>query len=71
MKPIFAAAKKDPKRIVFAEGEDERVLRAVQIVIDEGLARPILIARPTVLARQVEKLGLRMRPDKDFQLVNP
>ena len=50
MKPIFAAAKKDPKRIVFAEGEDERVLRAVQIVIDEGLARPILIGRPAVLA---------------------
>ncbi len=62
MKPIFAAAKKDPKRIVFAEGEDERVLRAVQIVIDEGLARPIVVGRPAVLERQVEKLGLRIRP---------
>ncbi len=71
MKPIFAAAKKDPKRIVFAEGEDERVLRAVQIVIDEGLAHPIVIARPAVLKRQVEKLGLRIRPDTDFQVVNP
>ena len=71
MKPIFAAAKKDPKRIVYAEGEDERVLRAVQIVIDEGLARPILVGRPAVLQRQVEKLGLRIRPDKDFQVVNP
>jgi malate dehydrogenase (oxaloacetate-decarboxylating)(NADP+) len=71
MKPVFAAAKKDPKRIVFAEGEDERVLRAVQIVLDEGLARPILIARPAVLQRQIEKLGLRIRPEQDFKVVNP
>ncbi len=71
MKPIFAAAKKDPKRIVYAEGEDERVLRAVQIVLDEGLAHPIVIGRPAVLERQVEKLGLRMRPGTDFQVVNP
>ena len=71
MKPIFAAAKKDPKRIVYAEGEDERVLRAVQIVLDEGLALPIVVGRPAVLERQVEKLGLRIRPGKDFQVVNP
>jgi malate dehydrogenase (oxaloacetate-decarboxylating)(NADP+) len=71
MKPIFAAAKKDPKRIVYAEGEDERVLRAVQIVLDEGLAHPIVVGRPAVLERQVEKLGLRMRPGTDFQVVNP
>src|SRR4029453_17823082 len=71
MKPIFASAKKDPKRIVFAEGEDERVLRAVQIVIDEGLAHPIVVARPAVLNRQIEKLGLRIRPDTDFKVVNP
>jgi malate dehydrogenase (oxaloacetate-decarboxylating)(NADP+) len=71
MKPIFAAAKNDPKRIVFAEGEDDRVLRAVQIVIDEGLARPIVVARPAVLNRQIENLGLRIRPEKDFQVVNP
>jgi malate dehydrogenase (oxaloacetate-decarboxylating)(NADP+) len=71
MKPIFATAKKDPKRIVFAEGEDERVLRAVQIVIDEGLAQPIVVARPAVLNRQIEKLGLRIRPDTDFKVVNP
>ncbi len=71
MKPIFAAAKKDPKRVVYAEGEDERVLRAVQIVLDEGLAQPIVIGRPTVLERQVEKLGLRIRPGLDFQVVNP
>jgi len=71
MKPIFAAAKKDPRRIVYAEGEDERVLRAVQIVLDEGLAKPIVVGRPAVLQRQVEKLGLRIRPGTDFQVVNP
>jgi len=71
MKPIFAGAKKDPQRIVFAEGEDERVLRAIQIVIDEGLAQPIVVARPSVLQRQIEKLGLRIRPEKDFKVVNP
>ena len=71
MKPIFAGAKKDPQRIVFAEGEDERVLRAIQIVIDEGLAQPIVVARPAVLQRQIEKLGLRIRPEQDFKVVNP
>jgi malate dehydrogenase (oxaloacetate-decarboxylating)(NADP+) len=71
MKPVFDAAKKDPKRIVFAEGEDERVLRAVQIAIDEGIARPIVVGRPAVLERQVEKLGLRIRPGTDFPIVNP
>ena len=59
MKPIFAAAKKAPKRIVYAEGEDERVLRAVQVVVDEGLAKPILIGRPAVLERRIERFGLR------------
>ena len=74
MKPIFAAAKKAPahtKRVVFAEGEDERVLRAVQVILDERLARPILIGRPAVLNKRIEQFGLRMRPDIDFELVNP
>jgi len=71
MKPVFAAAKKAPKRIVYAEGEDERVLRAVQIVIDEELAHPIVVGRLAVLERQVEKLGLRIRPGTDFKVVNP
>src|SRR6476646_1367699 len=71
MKPIFAAAKKDPRRIVYAEGEDERVLRAVQIVLDEGLAKPIVVGRPAVLQRQVEKLGLRIRPGEHFEVINP
>jgi malate dehydrogenase (oxaloacetate-decarboxylating)(NADP+) len=76
MKPIFAVAKKavaggGRARIVFSEGEDERVLRAVQVVIDEGLAKPIVIARPAVLERRLERYGLRMRPGVDFELVNP
>ncbi|HXF46071.1 MAG TPA: NADP-dependent malic enzyme, partial [Burkholderiaceae bacterium] len=76
MKPIFAVAKKavaagGRARIVFAEGEDERVLRAVQVVIDEGLAKPIVIARPAVLERRLQRYGLRMRPGADFELVNP
>jgi malate dehydrogenase (oxaloacetate-decarboxylating)(NADP+) len=71
MKPLFAAAKEAPRRIVYAEGEDDRVLRAVQVVVDEGLARPIVIARPAVLARRLEKLGLRIRPGVEFELVNP
>ncbi|MBI1942375.1 MAG: NADP-dependent malic enzyme [Betaproteobacteria bacterium] len=71
MKPLFTAAKASPRRIVYAEGEDERVLRAVQIVCDEELARPTLIGRPQVLEQRIERLGLRIRPERDFQLVNP
>src|SRR6185503_1508273 len=71
MKPVFEAAKKNPKRVVFCEGEDQRVLHAVQTVVDEGLARPIVIGRPEVVLPRLEKLGLRMRPDTDFELVNP
>ncbi|MFZ5560058.1 MAG: NADP-dependent malic enzyme [Pseudomonadota bacterium] len=70
MKPVFAQAKAQPRRIAYAEGEDERVLRAVQVVVDEGLARPILIGRPAVIEKRIEKLGLRIRPGKDFELVN-
>jgi malate dehydrogenase (oxaloacetate-decarboxylating)(NADP+) len=71
MKPMFAAAKAEPRRIVYAEGEDERVLRAVQVVVDEGLAKPILIGRPAVVERRIERHGLRIRPGTDFELVNP
>ena len=71
MKPLFTAAKAMPKRVVYAEGEDERVLRAVQIVIDEGMAKPILIGRPTVVEQRIERLGLRVQPGRDFELVNP
>ncbi|TAG01895.1 MAG: NADP-dependent malic enzyme [Betaproteobacteria bacterium] len=71
MKPIFSAAKKSPKRVVFAEGEEERVMRAIQVVIDEGIAHPIVIARPAVFAQRVEKFGLRMTVGVDVELVNP
>ena len=72
MKPIFNAAKEGPRRrIVFAEGEDERMLRAAQVVVDEGLARLILVGRPAVVERRIERHGLRIRPGTDFELVNP
>jgi malate dehydrogenase (oxaloacetate-decarboxylating)(NADP+) len=71
MRPVFAAAKKTPGRIVFCEGKDDRMLRAVQTVIDEGLARPIVIGRPQVVDARIAKHGLRMRPGSDFELVNP
>ncbi|MFV0371103.1 MAG: NADP-dependent malic enzyme, partial [Azonexus sp.] len=70
MKPVFAQAKRDPKRIVFAEGEDERVLRAVQVIRDEGIARPILIGRHAEIARRAEAAGLRIREGADFEVVN-
>ncbi len=71
MKPLFSAAKLAPRRIVYAEGEDERVLRATQIVVDEGLAKPILIGRPAVVEQRLERLGIRVRPGREFELVNP
>jgi malate dehydrogenase (oxaloacetate-decarboxylating)(NADP+) len=71
MKPLFSAAKAAPRRMVYAEGEDERVLRAVQIVVDEGLAKPTLIGRPQVVEQRIERLGLRIRPGREFQLINP
>jgi len=71
MKPLFTAAKAAPRRVVYAEGEDERVLRAVQIAVDEGLVRPILVGRPQVIEQRLERLGLRVRPGKEFELVNP
>ncbi|MGA9574948.1 MAG: NADP-dependent malic enzyme [Lysobacterales bacterium] len=71
MKPIFEAAKSDPKRVAFAEGEEEVVLHAVQSVVDEGIARPILIGRPAVVEDRIKKLGLRLVAGKDFDLINP
>ncbi len=71
MKPVFEAAKKQPRRVVFCEGEDERVLHAAQTVVDEGLAYPILVGRPEVIESRLERLGLRMRPNKEFELINP
>jgi malate dehydrogenase (oxaloacetate-decarboxylating)(NADP+) len=71
MKPLFARAKTDPKRVVYAEGEDERVLRAVQVVVEEGLAKPILIGRPAVVEMRLKRFGLAIRPESDFELCNP
>lgn len=71
MKPVYSQAKADPKRVIFCEGEEERVLRAVQVVVDEGLAKPILIGRPAVVDMRIEKAGLRIRAGRDFELVNP
>ena len=71
MKPIFNAAKKAlKKRVAYAEGEEERVLRAAQIVVDEGLARPTLIGRPIVIAQRIEKFGLRLKEELDYDVVN-
>ncbi len=71
MKPVFEAARANPKRVVYAEGENDKVLRAVQTVIDDGIAQPILIGRPQVVEARIEKLGLRITPGDDFELVNP
>ena len=74
MKPLFQIAKDAPaelKRIVYAEGEEERVLRAVQVVVDEKLARPILVGRPAVLQQRIEKFGLRLKLGQHFDVINP
>ena len=71
MKPIFNAAKKAlKKRVAYAEGEEERILRAAQIVVDEGLARPTLIGRPAIIAQRIEKFGLRLKEELDYDVVN-
>jgi malate dehydrogenase (oxaloacetate-decarboxylating)(NADP+) len=71
MRPIFTAAKNARnKRVAYAEGEEERVLRAVQVVVDENLARPTLIGRPAVIAQRVERFGLRLREGRDYDVVN-
>ena len=71
MKPIFDRARQDPRRIIFAEGEDERVLRAVQALVDDRLARPHLVGRPDVITKRIERLGLRIQPDVHFGITNP
>jgi malate dehydrogenase (oxaloacetate-decarboxylating)(NADP+) len=71
MRPVFAAAKARPARVAYAEGEDERCLRAVQVVLDEGLAKPILVGRPAVIESRIARAGLRMKPGRDVEIVNP
>jgi malate dehydrogenase (oxaloacetate-decarboxylating)(NADP+) len=71
MKPIFQKAKQNPKRVAFVEGEDIRVLRAIQILVDEGLAKPILIGRPSVIDKRLNRLSLRVKPGVDFEIIDP
>jgi len=71
MRPVFETAKASSKRIAYAEGEDERVLRAAQVVVDEGLARPILVGRPDVIATRIERAGLRLQDGVNCEIVNP
>jgi malate dehydrogenase (oxaloacetate-decarboxylating)(NADP+) len=71
MRPVFATAKANRARVVYAEGEDERVLRALPVVLEEGLAEPILVGRPEVVRMRLERAGLRLRAGEDFELVDP
>ncbi|MGH6795260.1 MAG: phosphate acyltransferase, partial [Methylocella sp.] len=71
MKPVIQAAKACPKRVIYAEGEDERVLRATQTLIEEGIAKPILVGRPEVIEARIARFGLAVRPGHDFALVDP
>ena len=71
MRPVFIAARAAPRRVVFAEGEDERTLRAVQIALEEGMVRPTLVGRPAVVAQRIERAGLHLVAGRDFEIVNP
>ena len=70
MKPVFEAARLAPKRVIYAEGEEERVLRAVQVAVDEGLAHPVLVGRPEIIARRIDGLGLRLKLGGDCEVVD-
>src|SRR6201995_4717970 len=71
MKPVFAKARTQPGRVIYAEGEDERVLRAIQVVLEEQLAKPILVGRPSVVETRIKRFALAIKPGRDFELVNP
>jgi malate dehydrogenase (oxaloacetate-decarboxylating)(NADP+) len=71
MKPVVSAARNNPKRVIYSDGEDERVLRAAQTAINDGIAIPILIGRPEVIQHRIERYGLNVRPDRDFEVINP
>jgi malate dehydrogenase (oxaloacetate-decarboxylating)(NADP+) len=70
MKPVLSGAKARPARVVFADGEEERVLRAIKTVVDDGIAKPIVIGRPEVVQMRIERAGLKLRPGVDFEMVN-
>ncbi|MCV2350269.1 NADP-dependent malic enzyme [Paucibacter sp. Y2R2-4] len=71
MRPVFTAAKANPARVIYAEGEDERVLRAVQVALDEGIVKPTLIGRPEVIASRIERAGLRLKLGEDVAIIDP
>lgn len=71
MRPVFSEAKKEPQRVVFAEGEEERVLRAARLAVEDGVARPVLVGNPALIASQVESMGLRMKEGVDYEVLNP
>ncbi len=71
MEPVIARAATSPKRIIFADGEDERVLRATQVLLEENLVRPILVGRPAVIHHRIERFGLTLEVDRDFEVINP
>jgi malate dehydrogenase (oxaloacetate-decarboxylating)(NADP+) len=71
MKPVFNKARQEPKRLVMAEGESHRVIRATQMLVDNGMAQPILIGRPEIISQRIKRLGLRLEINKDFEIVNP
>ena len=71
MKPVFAKAKTQPVRVIYAEGEDERVLHATQVVLEEGVAKPILVGRPSVVEARIKRFGLAIKAGTDFDLINP
>jgi malate dehydrogenase (oxaloacetate-decarboxylating)(NADP+) len=71
MKPVFAKAKTQPVRVIYAEGEDERVLHATQVILEENLARPILVGRPSVVEARIKRFGLAIKAGQDFDLINP
>ena len=71
MKPMIERAKGGGQRVAFADGEDERVLRATQVILEEGIAQPILIGRPYVIDQRIERFGLQLKPGKDFEIINP
>jgi malate dehydrogenase (oxaloacetate-decarboxylating)(NADP+) len=71
MRPLFARAKQSMKRVIYAEGEDERVLRAVQAVVEEGIAKPIVVGRPNVVESRIKRFGLSIKPGTSFEIINP
>ena len=71
MKPLFSKAKENPKRVIYAEGEDERVLRAVQAIVEDGVAKPILVGRPRVVETRLKRFGLSIQEGRDFELIDP